>query len=501
MNPYFTPTSFDSDNSDPAMYNMNQPYMPGWDYPNQYDPYPQHNDYNFQNNFNSSQSSWGFTYPESNFQPPCPQVPQYSFPNFDSYTPFPEPPIEEKSSLERSMEESLERMQNLLNSQIFPHQTPHPPFLENPIEEESELEKRFEDFCDRMQNMLDSSSQPNFQESYSSFPVSSLQNEQTSTLELSMEPLREFEQQPQNPMDSQFHHNFQNQLPYSDFQEPITKSMEDMIPNPNPVTQPISRLDSILSELINESEESLSSQPLTDSYIPNSTDWTHESCHFGNSASISEHTFELDQSPSYESHLDMLASYPFLEIELHHECDPEPHVSDSISLFDSIMTPVSLPDFFSISESTLNPAPVHREMESPISYDHTSLMGKVCEYQFFGLDPVFEPISTLIVDSRLDLSQLPESVSVFVPDPLESKSIIFQNHTSLLDKNVDKNDSVIIFENLKLDGDNFFNKTIQSIIHFWGHIRGVIGGFLQDPQYLDWVATLGPIRPPPESPP
>jgi len=26
MNPYFTPTSFDSDNSDPAMYNMNQPY-------------------------------------------------------------------------------------------------------------------------------------------------------------------------------------------------------------------------------------------------------------------------------------------------------------------------------------------------------------------------------------------------------------------------------------------------------------------------------------------
>ena len=94
MNPYFTPTSFDSDNSDPAMYNMNQSYMPGWDYPNQYDPYPQSYDHNFQNNFNSSQSSWGFTYPESNFQPSCPQFSQYSFPNFDSYTPFPEPPIE-----------------------------------------------------------------------------------------------------------------------------------------------------------------------------------------------------------------------------------------------------------------------------------------------------------------------------------------------------------------------------------------------------------------------
>ena len=85
-------------------------------------------------------------------------------------------------------------MQNLLNSQSFPYQTPHTPFLEHPIEEESELEKRLEDFCDRMQNMLDSSSQPKFQESYSSFPVSSIQNEQPLILDLSMEPLRESEQ-------------------------------------------------------------------------------------------------------------------------------------------------------------------------------------------------------------------------------------------------------------------------------------------------------------------
>ena len=111
------------------------------------------------------------------------------------------------------------------------------------------------------------------------------------------------------------------------------------------------------------------------------------------------------------------------------------------------MTPVSLPDFFSILESTLNPVPIHREMESPISHDHTSLLGNVCEYHFFGLDPVFEPLLTLIVDSRLDLNQIPESVSVFIPDLFESKSIIFQNHTSLLDKIVNGNDSVIIFEN------------------------------------------------------
>ena len=86
-------------------------------------------------------------------------------------------------------------------------------------------------------------------------------------------------------------------------------------------------------------------------------------------------------------------------------------------------------------------------MESPISHDHTSFLGKVCEYHFFGLDPIFEPISTLIVDSRLDLSQISESVSIFIPVPFEFKSIISQNHTSLLDKDVEENDSVIIFEN------------------------------------------------------
>ena len=82
-------------------------------------------------------------------------------------------------------------------------------------------------------------------------------------------------------MDLQFHHNFQNQLPYSPFQkEPITTSMEDMIPTPNSVTRPISRLDSLMSELINESEKNICCQFLTDPYIPNSADWTQESCHF-----------------------------------------------------------------------------------------------------------------------------------------------------------------------------------------------------------------------------
>ena len=63
-----------------------------------------------------------------------------------------------------------------------------------------------------------------------------------------------------------------------------------------------------------------------------------------NQDSISLHPFELVQN--FENHLDILASYHFSEIELEPECDPESHVSNSISLFDSIMTLVSLLDFF-----------------------------------------------------------------------------------------------------------------------------------------------------------
>ena len=96
-----------------------------------------------------------------------------------------------------------------------------------------------------------------------------------------------------------------------------------------------------MSELINKNEESLSCQPLTNPYIPNSIDWSQESYYFGNQDSISANPLKLDQTPSFENHIDILASYPFLEIELELESDPEPQVGNSISLFDSIMIPVS----------------------------------------------------------------------------------------------------------------------------------------------------------------
>ena len=55
---------------------------------------------------------------------------------------------------------------------------------------------------------------------------------------------------------------------------------------------------------------------------------------------------ETYQTLRFENHIDILASYPFPEIEIEYESDPEPQVGDSISLFDSIMTLISLPDFF-----------------------------------------------------------------------------------------------------------------------------------------------------------
>ena len=64
-----------------------------------------------------------------------------------------------------------------------------------------------------------------------------------------------------------------------------------------------------------------------------------------------------------------MASYPFPKIELEHEYDPELPLDDSILLPDSIMTPVSSPDFTPFPESVLDPVPIHCEIESPIYYD------------------------------------------------------------------------------------------------------------------------------------
>jgi len=142
---------------------------------------------------------------------------------------------------------------------------------------------------------------------------------------MSMEALRESEQQSKNLMNSRYYHNFQNQLSCSPPQEElIAKSIGGIIQTQNSVTQHISRLDLILSELINRSERNFSCQPLTHSYISDSINWTKELCCFENQDSISAHPFELDKNQNFENNIDILASYPFPEIKLENECDPEP---------------------------------------------------------------------------------------------------------------------------------------------------------------------------------
>ena len=68
--------------------------------------------------------------------------------------------------------------------------------------------------------------------------------------------------------------------------------------------------------------------------------------------------------------MDILASYLFPEIELEYECDPEPQFGNSIPFLNSILTPVSLPNFNHFPEPVLNHVLIHREIESPIFQDY-----------------------------------------------------------------------------------------------------------------------------------
>jgi len=364
-NPYFTQTSFYSDNSNPALYNMHQPHTPGWPYPNQYDPYPLSNNYNFHNNFNSSPSHWGFTYPKSNFQTPClpcPPGPQYSFPDSASYTPFSEPPIEEKSELLRSVEANLQRAEQKLQETFA---SPIPPY---------------------------------FQESYS---VPPFPNEQPFVMETSKNLLCEFTLPSPHSFDSHYSQNFQFQdsytpileQPFGSQDESIDSLKESLLQIQKVHTESFNSVQKQLSQLADlfRNEETLSYQPLTNPAMQHSIDMTQDSYHFGNQDSISAQPSELVQT---SDPIDILASFPFPEIEL--ENDPELSLDDSILLPDPIMTPVPSPDFTPFPKSVLDPVPVHFEIESPLFYDdhieldqfHTfeSPIDKLASSHFCGIE-------------------------------------------------------------------------------------------------------------------
>jgi len=131
------------------------------------------------------------------------------------------------------------------------------------------------------------------------------------------------------------------------------------------------------------------------------------------------------------------------------------------------MTPVCLPDFFLYpgfnSESCTS---IPWNWITNILWSHF-IDGKSVWTSIFWFGPHFKPILTPPVESRLDLSQIPESVSVFVLVPFKPKSSISQNHTSLLDKNVEQNDSVIIFKNGNWMGVIFSIRSYNSPISYW----------------------------------
>ena len=138
-NSFFTPTIFDSYNSNPAIYNMNQPYRPDWDYRLNMIHTP---------NFMTIIFKIIITLQRVNGDlPPPSQIFNHLIHNFHNihsliliHILFFVPPTREKSDLEKSIEtilESQQQIQNFLNSQSFPHQTSYTPFLEHPIEEKS----------------------------------------------------------------------------------------------------------------------------------------------------------------------------------------------------------------------------------------------------------------------------------------------------------------------------------------------------------------------------
>jgi len=154
-----------------------------------------------------------------------------------------------------------------------------------------------------------------------------------------------------------------------------------------------------------------------------------------------------------------LASFYFNKIELEYECEPDPQLCDSIPIFESILTYVSLPKLDPLLEPTLIHVSMDFEIE-PILLDcHTSLMGIECEVKFFDLDSTLEPKPTL--EPNVDFPEFVLVQGLFISKP---KSSILQNHILLLDQGIDQNDSVMIFQDWSCKGNNFHDKILHDPI-------------------------------------
>ena len=93
---------------------------------------------------------------------------------------------------------------------------------------------------------------------------------------------------------------------------------------------------------MHRNKETLPTQSLTILNTSSHIDENQESWYLEefDQASISPQNLELDQyQPTAK-----LASFHFNEIELDYECEPYPQLCDSISIFESMLTPVFLPN-------------------------------------------------------------------------------------------------------------------------------------------------------------
>jgi len=179
--------------------------------------------------------------------------------------------------------------------------------------------------------------------------------------------------------------------------------------------------------------------------------------------------------------MDKLASFNFNEIELDCECKPDPQLCDLILNFESMLTPVPLPNLDPIPESTLIPVPVYYEIGSSILGSHIHLMDH--ELKFFDLELIFEPNPTL--KPKFDFPKL-----VLVPNPiiLKPKPITSLGQILLLDQGVDNDDPETVFQDWSYNHDSFNVRVVHDPIPLGDnnnvHKKEVIkGGFLDDPQF------------------
>jgi len=94
-------------------------------------------------------------------------------------------------------------------------------------------------------------------------------------------------------------------------------------------------------------------------------------------------------------------------------CDTNSQCCDSVSLFKSTLTPVSLSDLDPIPKPTLIPIPIELKHEPPILDSQVPPLGNECELQSYDLDQTHE--LTLTLEPKLNLSFILKSVSVPIP--------------------------------------------------------------------------------------